>query len=173
MYRGEEVFTVLSRLADGILESGFLDDDAVVVGIANGGVVLGNLLHRLLRKQSGLSLAYGVVETSFHRDDIGARPIPIVAHPTDIPVNIEGRKILLVDDVIASGRTIRAAVNEIFDQGRPGAVALAVLFDRGGRRLPVQPDFLGEAIEAGPELRLDVHIDEEDPSAHQVQLLDR
>jgi len=173
VFRGEEVFSLISKLAEDILQGGEIDRDTVVVGIANGGISLGNLIHRLLEKQAGLSLAYGIVETSFHRDDIGSRPIPIVAHPTDIPVNIEGRMILLVDDVIASGRTIRAALNETFDQGRPSAIRLAALIDRGGRRLPVQPDYCAAQISVPPDKVLRLHIDEENPTGHLVQLLPR
>ena len=164
---------MLSTLADQILASGEIDGDTVVLGIANGGIAPGKLLQRLLVRQTGLPLSYGILETSFHRDDIGTRPIPIVAHPTDVPVNTEGRNILLVDDVIASGRTIRAALNELFDQGRPRAVRLAVLLDRGGRMLPVQPDYLAERVEVAPERLLKVHIDEENPSAHRIELVSR
>ncbi len=173
VFRGEEVFSLISNLADAILRGGEIDRDTVVVGIANGGISLGNLIHRLLQKQTGLSLAYGIVETSFHRDDIGSRPIPIVAHPTDIPVNIEGRMVLLVDDVIASGRTIRAAINETFDQGRPSSIRLATLLDRGCRRLPIQPDYCAEQITVAPDQILRLHIDEEDPAGHLVQLFPR
>jgi len=173
LHRGEEVFSLLSTLADRILASGEIDGDTVVLGIANGGIAPGKLLQRLLVRQTGLPLSYGILETSFHRDDIGARPIPIVAHPTDVPVGTEGRNILLVDDVIASGRTIRAALNELFDQGRPRAVRLAVLLDRGGRMLPVQPDYLAERVEVAPEQLLKVHIDEENPSAHRIELVSR
>lgn len=167
------MFSLISELADQILRSGEIDDETIIVGIANGGIALGNLIHRLLERQTGLDLVYGIVETSFHRDDIGSRPIPIVAHPTDIPVNIDGRKILLVDDIIASGRTIRAAINETFDQGRPAGIYLATLLDRGGRRLPIQPDFCADSIRVSPEKILHLRIDEENPAGHLIQLLTR
>jgi len=172
-FRGEEVFSLISRMTDQILGEGELDRNTVVIGIANGGIALANLIRRLLERQTGFPLEYGVVETSFHRDDIGSRPIPIVAHPTNIPVNIEGKQVLLVDDVISSGRTIRAAINEIFDQGRPDSIRLAVLLDRGGRRLPVQPDFCAERINVEPDLLIRLEIDEEDPSGHLIQLFPR
>ncbi|MEM9018603.1 MAG: bifunctional pyr operon transcriptional regulator/uracil phosphoribosyltransferase PyrR, partial [Verrucomicrobiota bacterium] len=170
LYRGEDVFSLVSNLADQILASGEIDPDIVVIGIADGGIALGNLLRRLLEKHSGHSLPYGTIETSFHRDDIGRRPIPMEVQSTEIPVNIDGRPILLVDDVIASGRTIRAAMNELFDQGRPADIQLAILFDRGGRKLPVQPDFLAEKITVAPNRSLEVKVDEEDPSRHQIEL---
>ncbi|MGE9290131.1 MAG: bifunctional pyr operon transcriptional regulator/uracil phosphoribosyltransferase PyrR [Puniceicoccales bacterium] len=173
VFRGEEVFSLISTLADQILASNVVDRDTVVLGIANGGIDLGNLLRRLLEKQTGIALGYGIVETSFHRDDIGSRPIPVVAHPTDIPVNIDDKTLILVDDVIASGRTIRAAINEIFDLGRPDRILLAVLLDRGGRKLPFQPDYLADNIIVPQEKTLKVFIDEENPSAHQIQLMPR
>jgi len=173
VFRGEEVSTLISRLADQILADGRIDSDTVVVGVANGGIVLSNLLRRLLEKQSGLALDFGIVEISFHRDDIGSRPIPIVAHPTDIPVNIDGKTLLLVDDVVASGRTIRAAVNEIFDHGRPSKILFATLLDRGNRKLPIQPDYLADRITVSDEQDLRVHIDEEDPTAHKIELFPR
>lgn len=173
LFRGEEVFSLISKLADQIIDFGELDNDTVILGIANGGIGLGNLLRRLLEKQTGLALDYGIVETSFHRDDIGSRPIPIVAHPTDIPVNVEGKTLILVDDVIASGRTIRAAINEIFDLGRPNRILLAILLDRGGRKLPFQPDFLADRITVAPDQDLKVQIDEEDPAAHKIELFPR
>tara|TARA_R100000027_G_scaffold63666_3_gene56548 strand:- start:1517 stop:2080 length:564 start_codon:yes stop_codon:yes gene_type:complete len=170
LFRGEEVFSLISKLADKIVASGEISSDTVILSIANGGIDLGNLLRRLLEKLTGSQLSYGIVETSFHRDDIGSRPIPIVAHPTDIPVSIDGKTLILVDDVIASGRTIRAAINEIFDLGRPEKILLAVLLDRGNRRLPFQPDFLADHIFVPPNSVLKVLIDEEDPSGHQIQL---
>lgn len=170
LFRGEEVFSLISKLADQIVASGEISSDTVIVSIANGGIDLGNLLRRLLEKQTGIQLSYGIVETSFHRDDIGSRPIPIVAHPTDIPVSIDGKTLILVDDVIASGRTTRAAINEVFDMGRPDKVLLAVLLDRGNRRIPFQPDFLADRISVPPNSILKVLIDEENPSGHLIQL---
>ncbi|MEM0965594.1 MAG: bifunctional pyr operon transcriptional regulator/uracil phosphoribosyltransferase PyrR [Verrucomicrobiota bacterium] len=170
VHRGEEVFSLVSDLANQILAHGEVDPDLVVIGIADGGIALGNLVRLLLEKQTGNSFPYGIIETSFHRDDIGRRPIPMVVQSTEIPVNIDGRPILLVDDVIASGRTIRASMNEIFDQGRPDSIRLAILFDRGGRNIPVQPDFLAKKISVADDRSLVVQINEEDPSRHQIEL---
>lgn len=171
--RGEEVFSLISTLADRIIAGGEIDSNTVVVGVANGGIVLSNLLRRLLEKQTGLALEFGIVEISFHRDDIGSRPIPIVAHPTDIPVTIDGKTLLIVDDVIQSGRTIRAAMNEIFDLGRPDKLLFAALLDRGGRKLPIQPDYLGDTVDLSDDRDLRVHIDEENPTAHKIELFPR
>lgn len=113
--------------------------NSMMVGIHSGGVWIAQRLHRLLELQSPL----GKLDISFYRDDftrIGMNP---QVRPSDLPVNVDDRHILLIDDVIYTGRTIRAALNEIFDYGRPASVVLATLVDRGGRELPIQPDVVG------------------------------
>lgn len=113
--------------------------NSMMVGIHSGGVWIAQRLHRLLELQSPL----GKLDISFYRDDftrIGMNP---QVRPSDLPVNVDDRHVLLIDDVIYTGRTIRAALNEIFDYGRPASVVLATLVDRGGRELPIQPDVVG------------------------------
>lgn len=113
--------------------------NSMMVGIHSGGVWIAQRLHRLLELQNPL----GKLDISFYRDDftrIGMNP---QVRPSDLPVNVDDRHILLIDDVIYTGRTIRAALNEIFDYGRPASVVLATLVDRGGRELPIQPDVVG------------------------------
>lgn len=168
LYRREEVMNLISGMVDAILQDFDSFDDLIVTGIASGGIPLGHTLAHLLQIKTGISIPFGRLETSFHRDDIGRRPIPSISQPTDIPVPIDGKIVLLVDDVIASGRTIRAAMNELFDQGRPAAIKLAVLLDRGGRKLPVQPDFLATKIEAPADQRIKMVLNEEDSSSYEV-----
>jgi pyrimidine operon attenuation protein/uracil phosphoribosyltransferase len=134
-------------LADAIATA-FPAPGPTLLGISNGGIPLAHRLASILGKRTGQPPAVGVVDISFYRDDIGMRPVPKILEPTDIPGEVEGGTFILVDDVLHSGRTVRAALEEIFAQGRPHEVRLAVLVDRGSRRLPVQPDFTG--------LRLDV-----------------
>jgi len=122
----------------------------LMVGIRTGGVWLAQKLHREL----GLEDSLGTLDISFYRDDftrIGMNP---EVHPSDLPVPVDDRHIVLVDDVLHTGRTIRAALNEIFDYGRPASIMLAVLVDRGGRELPIQPDVVG----LHPGLKADQHI---------------
>lgn len=116
----------------------------VLLGIANGGITLAR------RLAAGLPGApCGVIDISFHRDDIDRHPIPKEFAPTQIPVDVTGATVLLVDDVLFSGRTVKAALDELFDHGRPAKVELAVLVDRGGRRLPVAADYCGLTLAAG------------------------
>jgi pyrimidine operon attenuation protein/uracil phosphoribosyltransferase len=128
---------------------GKLAPDAALVGIYSGGPWLAERLHAAL----GLAVPVGTLAVTLHRDDFGFIGLHREARRSQIPFPVDGREIILVDDVLYTGRTIRAALNELFDFGRPRAVRLAVLIDRGGRELPVCPDFLG--------VRLDVPASEE------------
>ena len=111
---------------------GLLAGDAVLVGIWSGGAWLAERLQRDLQRPG----RHGVISSTLHRDDFGSRGLAR-ADATDLPFSVEGRRIVLIDDVLYTGRTIRAVVNELYDFGRPASVALAVLVDRGGRELPV------------------------------------
>jgi pyrimidine operon attenuation protein/uracil phosphoribosyltransferase len=127
-----------------------------LVGIWSGGAWLAERLHRDL----GLPGSAGVISSTLHRDDFGARGLASGTDPTHLPFAIEGRHILLVDDVLFTGRTIRAVINELFDYGRPESVQLAVLVDRGGRELPVQADFFAARLSLPPAQRLALTRDE-------------
>jgi pyrimidine operon attenuation protein/uracil phosphoribosyltransferase len=113
----------------------------------------------------------GVVDIAFHRDDIGQRPIPLTSASTDLPFAIDEATIILADDVYFSGRTARAALNEIFDQGRPAQIELAVLCERSGRRLPIVPDHVGFVLETTPEQRVEVKLDFDHPVQDTVRVL--
>jgi pyrimidine operon attenuation protein/uracil phosphoribosyltransferase len=110
-----------------------LQADSVLVGIWSGGAWLAERLQRDLQRPGG----HGVISSALHRDDFGSRGLTAGADHTRLPFEVEGRPILLVDDVLYTGRTIRAAINELYDFGRPASVTLAVLVDRGGRELPI------------------------------------
>ncbi|MHB8534026.1 MAG: bifunctional pyr operon transcriptional regulator/uracil phosphoribosyltransferase PyrR [Sulfuricaulis sp.] len=119
----------------------------LMIGIHTGGVWVAERLHRLLDFKEPL----GTLDISFYRDDftrIGMNPQVRTSY---LPVNVEDRHIILVDDVLHTGRTIRAALNEIFDYGRPASVALACLIERGGRELPIEPQAVGERIQLGKD----------------------
>jgi pyrimidine operon attenuation protein/uracil phosphoribosyltransferase len=125
-----------------------LTADAGLVGIYTGGAWVAERLHR----QLGLATPLGVLAVTLHRDDFGVRGLHREVRRSQIPFDVDDREVVLVDDVLHTGRTIRAALNELFDFGRPRAVRLAVLADRGGRELPVSADFLGARVEvAGDE----------------------
>ena len=114
-----------------------------VAGIAEGGLGLSRRLVVKMEEKLSREIPIGSLNVSFHRDDIGTNPIPKACTPTQLPPEVESATCILVDDVIFSGRTVRAALNELFDQGRPACVELVVLVDRGHRCLPVKPDYFG------------------------------
>lgn len=129
--------------------------DAALVGIWSGGAWLAERLQRDLGLPGG-DKGHGVISSTLHRDDFNARGLTSGTDPTQLPFDIEGRHIVLVDDVLHTGRTIRAVVNELYDFGRPASVTLAVLVDRGGRELPIAAAFAAAklALPAGRRLRL-------------------
>ncbi|MCC7098015.1 MAG: bifunctional pyr operon transcriptional regulator/uracil phosphoribosyltransferase PyrR [Rubrivivax sp.] len=134
---------------------GLLQPGAALVGIWSGGAWLAERLHADL----GLPGRPGVISSTLHRDDFGSRGLA-AASATHLPFEIEGRPILLVDDVLFTGRTIRAVINELYDFGRPGSVRLAVLVDRGGRELPIEAGFAAARIVLPPTQSLELARDE-------------
>ena len=116
--------------------------NTVLVGIYTGGVWLAERLHQTL----GLALPLGTLDVSFYRDDFGQIGLHPQVKPSNIPFEVEGRHIILIDDVLYTGRTIRAATNELFDYGRPASIRLAALVDRGGRELPIAANYVGATI---------------------------
>jgi pyrimidine operon attenuation protein/uracil phosphoribosyltransferase len=145
-----ETATLLENMAAAIHPT--LTADTALVGIHTGGVWVAEWLHRAL----GIKTPLGTLDISFYRDDFSQRGLHPEVKPTQLPFSIDDRPILLVDDVLYTGRTIRAAMNTLFDYGRPGAIRLAVLVDRDGRQLPIQADFIGAKIEppAGKNIQL-------------------
>ena len=120
-----------------------LTPDTVIVGIHTGGVWVAERLHTVLH----CALPLGTLDISFYRDDFSRIGLHPQVKPSNLPFDLEGRDILLVDDVLHSGRTVRAAMNELFDYGRPASIRLAVLVDRGGHELPIRPDFAGLTLD--------------------------
>ena len=133
-----------------------LQADSVLVGIWSGGAWLAERLHRDLKRTG----EHGVISSALHRDDFNSRGMSASADHTRLPFEIEGRPILLVDDVLYTGRTIRAVVNELYDFGRPASVQLAVLVDRGGRELPIQAACSAARITLPREQRLSLVRDD-------------
>ena len=136
-----DIHAAIDRLAQAIGQNHAKTPRLVLLGIANGGVELAN------RLAARLSAKTGILDISFHRDDIDRNPIPKEFVPTRIPVDVTGATVILVDDVLFSGRTVKAALDELFDHGRPAKVELAILIDRPGRKLPVAADYTGLVLE--------------------------
>lgn len=118
-----------------------------LIGIHSGGAWVAERLQASL----GLDLPMGTLSSAFHRDDYGRRGLPAGMKATELPFEIKGADIILVDDILYTGRTVRATLNELFDYGRPARVELAVLLDRGGRELPIEPRYCGQVFELGPD----------------------
>lgn len=157
-----EMAAALDRMAGEILAD-FPAAELAIVGIHTGGVHLARRLHRLLCERGGIDLPIGSLDITLYRDDWSTiAPNPVVRQ-TDIGFPVTDYHLVLVDDVIFTGRTIRAAMDAVMDYGRPRSIRLAVLVDRGGRELPVQPDYTGMAVDM-PETRelVDVQLTEKD-----------
>jgi pyrimidine operon attenuation protein/uracil phosphoribosyltransferase len=152
----------LTRMASEIVERCHGTSDVVLVGIQRRGVELAQRLARMIEAQEGRAVPCGKLDITLYRDDlqaVGARP---VIGETDLPVDLDGRAVVIVDDVLFTGRTIRAALDELADFGRPRRILLCVLIDRGGRELPIQPDVVGLRQATGGQDRVDVLVQELD-----------
>lgn len=147
----------IDRLAETIAHRHGRAARLLLLGIANGGIELTKRLSLRLQ-QRGLTLDQGIIDISFHRDDIGSHPIPKEFSPTLIPHEVNGATVILVDDVLHSGRTVKAALDELFDHGRPASVELAVLVDRGGRKLPIAATYTGITLTPGEREKVTVTL---------------
>ena len=154
----DDVRRALTRIAHEVIERNAGLDDVVVIGLQTGGVPLARALVDIFRSIEGVDVPMGTLDVAFYRDDIGLRPVMPEA-VTSIPGELSGRTVVLVDDVLFTGRTIRAALNALSDHGRPRAVQLAVMVDRGHRELPIRPDYVGKNLPTRRDEAVDVHAD--------------
>jgi pyrimidine operon attenuation protein/uracil phosphoribosyltransferase len=141
----EDVRRAIWRMAHEILEANHGLDDLAVVGLQTGGVPFAEEIAQALAKIDGHAPPLGTLDVAFHRDDIGLRPV-LPSAVSEIPFDLTGQLIVLVDDVLFTGRTIRAALDVVHSYGRPRAVQLAVMIDRGHRELPIRPDYVGKNL---------------------------
>jgi pyrimidine operon attenuation protein/uracil phosphoribosyltransferase len=141
----DDVRRAIWRMAHEIIERNHGLDEVVLVGLQTGGVTFAGALAEALAKIDGEAPPTGTLDVAFHRDDIGLRPV-LPSAVTDIPVDLTGRVVVLVDDVLFTGRTIRAALDAVHTYGRPRAIQLAVIVDRGHRELPIRPDYVGKNL---------------------------
>jgi pyrimidine operon attenuation protein / uracil phosphoribosyltransferase len=162
----DDLTRTLRRIAHEIAEKNPVPASLALVGIHTRGALLARRLHVLLGELTGAEVPIGDIDISFYRDDVGAKSPasqPVV-HASHIDFDLAGRTIVLVDDVLFTGRTVRAAIDALFDYGRPQRVQLAVLCDRGHRELPIRPDYVGKNLPTAREQRVNVHLAELDGS---------
>ncbi|MEA3247114.1 MAG: bifunctional pyr operon transcriptional regulator/uracil phosphoribosyltransferase PyrR [Gemmatimonadota bacterium] len=152
----------LSRMADEIVERNDGTDGLVLVGIQRRGVQVADRIAAVIADREGVQVPRGALDITLYRDDLQTvGPRPVVGR-TEIPFELDGKRVVIVDDVLFTGRTVRAALNELADFGRASRVSLAVVIDRGGRELPIHPDVVGKHIEVKPGARVDVMVNEVD-----------
>ncbi len=150
-----DVKRVLSRIAHEIVEQNRGCAELVIVGLQTGGVWIAEALFNLLEEVATIPCAVGSLDISLYRDDHLLRPL-IKSSLTDVPVSVQDKTVLLVDDVLFTGRTVRAALEAILDFGRPRAIQLAVMVDRGHRELPIRPDYVGKNLPTSRSEKVEV-----------------
>lgn len=158
---GAGVKRALTRIAHEILERNKGVQELVLVGIRTGGIHLAEELATRLHEIEGERVPVGSVDITLYRDDLKGHASPPPVRKTDIPFTIEGKKVVLVDDVLFTGRTIRAAMDALMDHGRPQYIQLAVLIDRGHRELPIRADFVGRNVPTSLKEKIQVCFDDE------------
>ena len=160
----DDLRRTLQRIAHEIAEKNPAADGLAVVGIHTRGAVLARRLHTLIGELTDVEVPIGDLDISFYRDDVGAQAPAAhpVVHASHIDFDLSGRTVVLVDDVLFTGRTVRAAIDALFDYGRPQRVQLAVLCDRGHRELPFRPDYVGKNLPTALGERVNVRLEEVD-----------
>jgi len=160
----DELRRTLVRISHEISERNPGPEGLALVGIHTRGALLAQRLHALVGEQSGSEVPLGDIDISFYRDDVGDRgpDAQPQVHASHLDFDLSGRTVVLVDDVLFTGRTVRAAIDALFDYGRPARVQLAVLCDRGHRELPIRPDYVGKNLPTARDERVNVRLEESD-----------
>jgi pyrimidine operon attenuation protein/uracil phosphoribosyltransferase len=158
----EDVQRALARIAHEIAERNPDASALAVVGIHRRGAFLARRLHGLLEGLLGIEIPLGDLDIGFYRDDVSSRPNAPVLHASHVDFDVTGRTVVVVDDVLYTGRTVRAAIEALFDYGRPDRVQLAVLADRGHRELPIRPDYVGKNLPTASAEHVHVRVRELD-----------
>ncbi len=152
----------LARIAHEIIERNHGVDGLVLLGMRTRGAPLARRLVRILRDLEGTAVPLGELDITLYRDDLAQRRLRLPVGPSDLPVSLTDRTVILVDDVIFTGRSVRAALDAIMDFGRPRSVQLAVLIDRGHRELPIRPDYVGKNVPTARDEEVQVRLEETD-----------
>ncbi len=159
---GSEIRRALTRIAHEVVEAYKGIDDVFLVGIKTRGVPLAERISRRIEEIEGELIEVGILDITLYRDDLSVGDPHPILHETDIPFDISHKRIVLIDDVLFTGRTIRAALDAIMDQGRPNLIGLAVLVDRGHRELPIRADFVGKNVPTSRKENVRVCLEEID-----------
>ncbi|MBV9173288.1 MAG: bifunctional pyr operon transcriptional regulator/uracil phosphoribosyltransferase PyrR [Chloroflexi bacterium] len=157
----DDIRRAIARLAHEVVERNQGVDELVLVGLRTRGVPLAQRLQRAVEDFEGTQIPLGELDITLYRDDVHRRA-PRALSPTSIPVDISDKTVILVDDVLYTGRTIRAALDALIDLGRPRAIQLVCLVDRGHRELPIRPDYVGKNVPTSVEEKVKVRVDEVD-----------
>ncbi|HCS75797.1 MAG TPA: bifunctional pyr operon transcriptional regulator/uracil phosphoribosyltransferase PyrR [Clostridiales bacterium] len=152
----------LTRIAHEIIEKNTGIDDLAVIGIRRRGVPLAERLAAIIKEIEGVSVPVGILDITLYRDDLTTLAVQPIVHKTEVPFSINNKKIILVDDVLYTGRTVRAALDALVDLGRPKLTQLAILIDRGHRELPIRADFVGKNIPTSRKELIAVNVEEID-----------
>ncbi|WP_418001326.1 bifunctional pyr operon transcriptional regulator/uracil phosphoribosyltransferase PyrR [Microbacterium psychrotolerans] len=159
---GADIARALTRISHEILESNKGPDGLVLLGIPTRGVTLAHRIGALVEQFGGMPVPVGALDVTMYRDDLHRHPTRAPQRTQIPPGGVDGKVVVLVDDVLFSGRSIRAALDALQDIGRPAAVRLATLVDRGHRELPIRPDFVGKNLPSSRDERVNVRLDETD-----------
>ncbi len=160
--REEDMGRSLARIAHEIAERNPEPEALAIVGIHTRGAILAQRLKRLLDEMLPVQVPFGDLDIGFYRDDVAKRPQAPVLHASHVDFDVAGRTVVVVDDVLYTGRTVRAAIEALFDYGRPQRVQLAVLADRGHRELPIRPDYVGKNLPTSRSEHVRVRVSELD-----------
>ena len=168
----EEISRTLNRLAHEIVEKSGGTQDLALIGVRRRGVPLSERLAKTVKDFSGVEIPVGTIDITLYRDDLSTADIRPVVTPGAVGFDIDGRDVVLCDDVLYTGRTIRAAMNGLFDLGRPKRIRLCVLVDRGHREMPIEATFIGNSVQTSDTEIVEVHLKEIDGD-ERVVLVDR
>ena len=166
----EAMRRALRRVAHEIIERNPQLEKVVLAGIPSRGVEIARRIAAFIREIKNINVQTGVIDVAMHRDDVGTRPELPVVRASELPLPLEGRTVVIVDDVLYTGRTIRAAMDAISSFGRPARIQLAVLIDRGHRELPIRPDYVGKNLPTATGEQIQVRLQETDNEPDAVWL---
>ena len=162
IFNEKDISRAVTRIAHEILEKNKGADKLALVGIRTRGATLAQRLAKKINEIESTSVSLGILDITLYRDDLGTSKQSPEVKKTDISFSLEGKEIVLIDDVLYTGRTIRAAIDALIDFGRPATVQLGVLIDRGHRELPIRPDYVGKNLPTSKSNQVQVHLKEDD-----------